>query len=170
MGIFEPESIQANLAQLGGAAVGTGAGMLGTLQMDKMYQAKLLNEARKVTVEKKMEEFHLRNALKLYTGQKKMEEIPISERPFYKEVLQNHETELEAMARQPRLAKMKFDDLKSGRIIEYPGKPSGQPKKLFPFKVRHPLSAAAPALGGLGGMVLGGQLMNRHTAKNQETE
>lgn len=136
------ESLKMGLAQLGGLAAGTGAGVLARMPIDARYQDKLLREGISLTRSKneKLQTWDI--LFQLYNGQITLEDLPVGMRDKYRTLLEKNADDLKHFSRYPEQKRTALKDLGKGRVVPLFGKVEKTPLPGLPVHV--PLEATDP--------------------------
>jgi hypothetical protein len=184
------------LSQFAGGLGGAGIGAIASKVLNAAHEKKLFEEGIEDTRMDAQTEKDWKILMDLYNGKITMRDIPIPQRDFYEQQLEENKEQLEAFRRNPQAAEEMFENTRSGNLhplfedkrpsfkdFLFKRKPSQvdltkenvvpmfeeASKMEIPHGYISPRSAILPSMLGLAGMTGAGYLMERkYQNENQD--
>ena len=163
------DDVNRSLSLLGGFGAGVLAGVATNPLRDAKYQKGLVEKALKETEAKEESKKHWDTLLKLHKGQITIRDLPLHERTFYTNLLEENADDLKYFDRNPQMAKKNLEDMTRGSVKPlFPGAPKSKITKDFLDKVHSPKNSPITAALGLAGLYGGSKLYNYTHEKSED--
>jgi hypothetical protein len=198
-GYSKNQKTKITASELGGGAVGAGAGLLTRHALNVNYRNELLDKGNRISRDKELASQNWTVLLDLTRGKISLEDFPSEQRDFYAKKLVENADDLNYFKHNPSEAKKALSELEAGKVQplfsnqQQPSKLKSfldsfkrkqvvlgknveplftgkqEYKMFFPHEIENPQFRAISPFLGMAGMVGTGMLMKRHYDKANQS-